>query len=384
MKIALSFSGCHGYGGVERLLLETANHLASRRHEVHVYATDFDTAALSAAAVKHYVRSAAGPALLKLASYTKHSALELARLRPEADVHGAFGVISPLGGVVNVQSVHAAWIKASQRLRNLTGRLRQRCNPIHPFILAREQKYFAQRNYRKLIAPTEQVKSDLMHFYAVPGDDVLIVPNGFSSESFSFERSQALREDTRNKFGYRKDDIVVLFVANELERKGFRQLIHAIAALNKPNLHFLAVVGRTSTDAYGSEIRHLGISRKVQITGAKRDLAPYYAAADIFALPTQYEAWGLVIVEALASGTPVLTSRLAGASVAIKEGKTGELLDDPTNESEIAAKLEHLYKTTPYLNRQAIGSSVLQYTWDNVLCAYEQILKDCATSPALY
>lgn len=372
MKIALSFIGCHRKGGVERLLLESANFLARRGHNVHVYANQFDPEVLHSNVTQHPVWAANRPSLLRLATYTRRCRSELSSSR--AEVHGAFGVISPPGGIMNVQSVHRAWIEASQRLRKFSGRMRQICNPVHPLLLSLEKQYFGKRRYRKLTAPTEQVKQDLMRFYDVPEEDIVIVPNGFNAESLNPIRADALRPEMRKKFGYRNDDFVIIFVANELERKGFGPLLRAFASLDDPRLHLLAVVGRVSTEAYQDTVRRMGLGKQVRFVGAQNDLAPYYAAADILALPTQYEAWGLVIVEALACGTRVLTSRLAGASVAVKEGVNGELVDDPVDEREIAAKLECLLHY-PRDQRNEVAASVSKFQWENVLPLYEQVLK---------
>jgi UDP-glucose:(heptosyl)LPS alpha-1,3-glucosyltransferase len=110
---------------------------------------------------------------------------------------------------------------------------------------------------------------------------------------------------------------------------------------------------------------------------SSNNLKPLYIAADLFALPTQYEAWGLVLVEALACGLPVLTSRLAGASVAVREGETGELLDDPFNVDEIGEKLGRALSRRG-IARASVSSSVDAYRWDNVLPVYERVLKECS------
>ena len=371
MKIALSFLGCHGRGGVERLLLETANHLAGRGHSVHVFAAEFDREALHPCVVQHPVPVAARPSCLRMFTYARHCREEVEHLG--AGVHGSFGVISPTGGVFNVQSVHRAWLDASQRLRKLPGRLRQACNPIHPFLLALERRHFGERRYRKLVVPSDQVRADLMHFYHVPERDIVMIPNGFAPALLNPARSHALRPEMRSKFGYNPGDFVVLFVANELERKGFLPLLQAIAALKNPRLKLLAVVGRANVRRYFGTIRRLGLEARVNIVGAQNDLAPYYAAADVLALPTQYEAWGLVVLEALACGTPVLTSRLAGAAVAVCEGTTGALLDNPCDVQEIAEKLNSLSQIG-CIERAAIAASVERFTWSKVLQDYESVL----------
>ncbi|MEI8233443.1 MAG: glycosyltransferase family 4 protein [Verrucomicrobiota bacterium] len=372
MKIALTFPGCHGRGGVERILLETANYLAGRGHDVHVYAAEFDDDALHPGVVRHPVSVAARPSLLRMFTYARNCRAAMGSLGEEA--HGAFGVLSPPGGVFNVQSVHRAWIEASRRVRDSAGRLRQACNPLHPFLLAMERKHFGERRYRKLIAPSEQVRADLMRFYQVPERDIVLVPNGYSPEGFNPARSRTLRPEMRGKFGYTPGDFVVLFAANELERKGFFPLLRAIASLGNPRIQLLAVTGRANVRPCFGAIRRLGLEGRVRIVGAQNDIAPYYAAADVFALPTQYEAWGLVIVEALACGTPVLTSRLAGAAVAVREGSTGALLDDPCDVAEIAAKLDSL-SLAAQPERAAVAATVERFTWANVLEHYERALK---------
>lgn len=375
MKIALSFFGCHTRGGVERLVLETANFLAGR-HEVHVLAHDFDSNLLDAHVIRHSVPIMAKPTFLQMASYARRCPSILRDIGAEAS--GTFGVICPAGGILNVQSVHAAWLDASQRIRNLPGRLRQACNPIHPFLLTLERRHFAGRQFRKLTAPTEQVRADLMRFYGVHETDVAIIPNGFCEKAFNTARSESLRPVFRKRLGFSEDDFVVAFVGNELERKGFSPLLKALALLNNKRVHLLAVVGRVSIRPYRAEALALGLGRRVHFTGAKDDLAPYYAAADVLALPTQYEAWGLVIVEALASGTPVLASRLAGAAVTVREGATGELLDNPLDIGEIAAKLEVLAAAAGERDRRAVAGSVAHLTWKRVLKQYENVLRSAS------
>jgi UDP-glucose:(heptosyl)LPS alpha-1,3-glucosyltransferase len=174
---------------------------------------------------------------------------------------------------------------------------------------------------------------------------------------------------------------VVIFVANELERKGFFPLLRAIASLKKSTVRLLAV-GRLSERACAAEIAALGMTGRVRFTGPTSIVADYFAAADIFALPTYYEAWGLVIVEALACGLPVLTSRLAGASVAVQEGKNGSLLNQPSDEEEIREKLSALL-AGKFESSAAISHSVAQFKWEHILPTYEATLHSCSNNTDL-
>jgi UDP-glucose:(heptosyl)LPS alpha-1,3-glucosyltransferase len=372
MKIALSFPGCHRRGGVERVMLESANFLAGRDHDTHVFASEWDDPALQRGVVRHTVPSHNLPGVLRLPLFARESRAAMGRLTPKADVVGSFGVAAPPGSVVWMQSVHAAWIEISQRTRPFWGRCKQRLNSFHTVVLAMERQLLGGRQYRKVIALSDQVRSDIMRIYGVPGDDVVVLPNGYSGTEFSPARRAANRVRMREDLGYSPEDKVVIFVANELQRKGFTPLLRAIAALRDPRIRLLAV-GRLNPGECQPAIEELGLNGRVNFTGPSSEVADYYAAADVFALPTQYEAWGLVIVEAMASGLRVLTSRLAGAAVAVEEGRTGLLLDDPANVGEVAGKLRELLETEGPTPKE-ISASVARYEWAQVLQGYESIL----------
>ena len=100
-------------------------------------------------------------------------------------------------------------------------------------------------------------------------------------------------------------------------------------------------------DPYRSLIERLGLTDRLQWVGSSSDVALLHAASDAFVLPTRYEPWGLVIVEALGSGLPVVTSRLAGAALTVEDGKTGRLLRDPEDPVELAEALRWALSDAP-------------------------------------
>ena len=368
MNIAVSFPGCHRRGGIERCVLEAVNFLAASGHEVHLYTSDWDKDVLDASVQVHSISLPPRGSLPRLLSYARQSRKALTSL-PPGTVHAAFGIQSPPDGVLWVPSVHKAWLETSKTQRGWHGRMKQKLNLNHPALLKLEREYFAGRRYRKLLALTDAVKSDLMRLYAVPAEDIAVLPNGYSPSEFNTRRASEHRAAMRQKLGYGAEDKVVIFVANELERKGFGPLLRAVASLQDPHV-FLLAVGRLNSQTYADETRRLGMTGRVRFTGPSGDVAPYYAAADVFALPTQYEAWGLVIVEALACGLPVLTSRLAGAALTVQEGVTGALLDNPNDPAEIAVRLRPLLAGLP-ISAEAIEASVSSYTWPSILRRYE-------------
>ena len=194
-------------------------------------------------------------------------------------------------------------------------------------------------------------------------------PFGYDPVEFDLGRARDRRSAVRERLGYGSSDRVLIFVANELQRKGFAVLIDAMARIAVPDLKLL-VVGQVDAASCARRLTQLGLTNSVQFAGSTDDVAAFYAAADLFVLPTQYEAWGLVIVEAMACGLPVLTSRLAGASTAVKEGASGLLLDDPRDLDSVTIGLRRLL-SGEHAAAQAISDSVHSYQWNEILPRYE-------------
>jgi UDP-glucose:(heptosyl)LPS alpha-1,3-glucosyltransferase len=96
--------------------------------------------------------------------------------------------------------------------------------------------------------------------------------------------------------------------------------------------------------------------------------------ADSFALPTVYEAWGMVIIEALACGLPVLTSQMAGASEAVQTGVNGYLLAHP---EEVEAIAEGLFKLRNGMHAApgTIAQTAAPYAWERLMRKYSAILR---------
>jgi UDP-glucose:(heptosyl)LPS alpha-1,3-glucosyltransferase len=372
----LSFPACHRRGGVERIMAECAAFLAGRGHDVSVLSAAFDDGVLPPAVRPLQIPAPHRHPILRNRAYRRAATEKLAALRAAAggpSVHASFGVVCPPDGVLWVQAVHAEWLKIARERRNWKGRLKQRLNPFHPFILRLERNYYRGKQYRRLIALTDRVKNELVEHYDVPPADIDLLPNGYNPAEFNPARRAAERPRVRAELGYADADRVLVFVANELERKGFFPLLDAMAKLKDPSLRLL-VAGRVSLAPHQDLLARLGLAQQVKCVGPSADVGRYYAAADLFVLPTYYEAWGLVIVEAMAMGLPVLTSRLAGAAVAVHEPRAGLLLDDPRDPAEIAKKLDQLLRAT-VTPPEEISRSVDAYRWDRVLLTYESILQ---------
>ncbi len=376
MRVALSSADFNKVGGAERVAVEAANWLAIAGHEVTVYGARIDRTVLDDAV---RVRQISVPANLDVYTglgFRRRAAAAIAADRP--DVHGAFCGLSPLGGVFWVPVVSRVGYDLLLSRRSAIARLPVRLNPFHRGRLWLERGLLAPGGCARLIALTDRSRSDIATIYGVPEQEIDVLAPGFDPDLFDPDRREQRRAEARADFGYEDDDRVVLFVGNELERKGFDTLLEATALLDDPKVKLLGA-GHVAPDAehYRSLTERLGLTDRVRWLGSSSDVALLHAAADVFVLPTRYEPWGLVIVEALGSGLPVVTSQLAGAALVVDDAETGRLLRDPEDPGELADALRWALSGAP-VQAPAIAASVREYTWARVIARYEQVLREVA------
>jgi UDP-glucose:(heptosyl)LPS alpha-1,3-glucosyltransferase len=381
MKVALCFPGCHSRGGVERVVQASARYLASRGHDVHVFANEWDPDPDNNIHF-HAVPMLHRPNFMRAPSFFKQCSK---LLRPdEFDVVNIQGCECPPGHVFRIHSLHRAWIESSKRFRSPLSpqRIKQRLNPLHPLLLRLESRHLQSRQYKRLIALTPDVRRDLKNYYGVPETDVDVVPNGFNQTDFNPSARAARRESMRRQLGLREDQVAMLLVANELQRKGYPTILNAMHQMPPAQLKSLRllVVGNVSEQEVKTLAHAAGVAEQVQFCGPTRDVASFHAASDLFILPTQYEAFCLAILEALASGLPVITTRVPGAYDAIQPGINGMLIEDPTNGSELAAAISSLLDSDHRAQLSAAAPlSVEAYRWPSVMERYEKVLlQQCA------
>jgi UDP-glucose:(heptosyl)LPS alpha-1,3-glucosyltransferase len=312
---------------------------------------------------------------LRPLAFRRAAAATLRALQPETTL--SFGVNCPPGDVYWVQSVHRAWLEDGgdvvfHGLRVPSGVRKLLLR--HQVLLRLEHDYFANHRPRAILCTSQREVDDLARLYRVPREILHVVPNGFDGSLFSTERREQDRAEMRQSIGADEDDVVLLIIANEWHRKGLGTLIEAVGALNDRRIR-LDLVGVRSPDDYRPLAQRLGLAERMHWHGSSSNVSRFHAAADIFALPTTYEPFGLVIIEAMASGLPVVTSRLAGAATAIEHGVNGLLIDDPRDSARLSAELGRLLDPD---ERERMGnaaaSTVGAYEWREVFTHAESLM----------
>ncbi len=217
--------------------------------------------------------------------------------------------------------------------------------PIQLMNLVLERKIF-QQQHATIVANSQLGKKQVLTYYQYPEHLVHVIYNGVDHALFNPENAALYRSKIRLRFRIPLDAQVILFVANDWQRKGLHTLIHALGELKKRNLSVHAlIVGRGRKNKLEPLLDHYQLNDTVHFTGIAQDVLPYYGAADLFVLPTLYDPFANVCLEAMACGLPVVTTLQNGASEIIENGKNGLILRTVHDHHELAEILWNSFLT---------------------------------------
>ena len=344
LKIAILLDKFLPSRGGERYFSFLARELARRGHEVHVFATKVEDAGSLPYRV-HLIPVWNHPRSLRILSFRRNSTRILREDHFDI-VHGAaespaVDVLNPHGGV---ERAYLAQEFASIRSRlYLVYKLMKRYLSVRHYLeVGLQAALYRGRGIKKVIAISSMIKSDIVRYYGFPEDRIAVVFNCVDLSRFHPHNRAIYREKKRKELAVADDVLLLLFAGNNYRLKGLETLIRALPLLKRdfPGRTFhLLVAGRGHARPYQRLSRLLGVSADVSFLGSVTGMEHYYAASDIYVHPTFYDSCSLTVLEALASGLPVVTSRFNGASDAILSGEGGQIITNPADPRELASAI---------------------------------------------
>jgi glycosyltransferase involved in cell wall biosynthesis len=288
----------------------------------------------------------------------------------QCDALLANGFVSWARSDINVvHFVHASW-KAS---------------PYHPWRLGRSARSLyamtysrvnavlergAFRRAARIVAVSGSVRQDLLRL-GVPEDRITTILNGVDLDEFHPGSPE------RRRFALPPDVPIALFAGDlKTSRKNLDTVLRALRSV--PVLH-LAVAGRHERTSYPDQARALGVEKRVHFLGFQKDMAALMRSADLFVFPSRYETCGLVLLEALASGIPVVTARSVGGAELIGDD-VGVVLEDSEDPAVLASALSALVDNASRRSDMARSARALaeQHSWASMARRHVNLLEDTA------
>jgi len=342
MKIAFvvhDFLQGIGHG---RYCIELARRF-SRQHDVHVLAHTFE-ANLNFPFQRHFVPAWRATALTSVMTFPKNAQNILDR--QEFDLVHAQGFACRRANVVTAHVCNAAHYARSPA-KSLLKKL------FPALVIPRERAFFRDSGAQQNIAVSKVVQAELACEYGV---DSSVVYHGVDATQFTPDaRTRANRW---------------LFVGEA--SKGLEKSILALTEF--PNAH-LTVISRSKLRSFKDLAKTRGLSQRIDFRGPATEIASAYRESEIFVYPSDYDAFGMVVAEAMASGLSVVVSKDIGAAEWIHDGENG-FLCNPADLSSIVSQIFRA-SNAPGVGKNA-RETAMKYSWDscaeNTMAIYQRAI----------
>ncbi|MBI3760083.1 MAG: glycosyltransferase family 4 protein [Deltaproteobacteria bacterium] len=345
-------------GGTERDLTITARVLTQAGHHVTIHAAE-----IRAASDEWTLRKIVAPPLGRALGLLWFARTAGAAARREgADLVLSFARIVDADIMRSGGGAHSSYIRAARQWQTQSARTAMALSPYHHVQMMIERRGFSSPRLKAAIAVSNLVRDELIRTFALAPSKAIALYNGVELDRFFPAHDAAERLAIRREMGVTDSLPLVMFVGNGFARKGLRFLIESWTTVGSEAR--LIVVGTDQAAAsYERLVRRLSLSDRIKFLGQRANVDHLMRGADAFALPSLFEPFGNVAMEAMASGVPVLTSARSGVSEVVPASMREFVVNDPTDRVELASQMNALIEASSTLKIEA-REAAEQFTWE--------------------
>ena len=357
-------------GGGEKFVRELTERIASdHRYDVHVFANKWESQ--SDHITFHKVPVISFPKFLTTISFAWFANRKMAKMNFDI-IHTHDRIFH--ADIFTMHGVpHRFWVK----------KVRRKSMSLFDYGTIRVEESLINHGKCRMFLPVSGIAKDkfTQEFDVDPGK-VQVVHPGVDIDRFDKLDRKICRGEIRKRFEIDETDMVVLFVSMNFELKGLDNLMAAMTTTKSKhpsgNLKLL-VVGKGNEKKYGNLAQKLGIKDNVIFSGIWKDnIEQIYMASDIFAMPSEFDTFGMVVLEAMSASLPVIISDNVGAMDLVKDGINGFVVEKE-NVDSISSRIEFMLneKNRENMAKEA-HKTATNNTWnimaDKVLKIYDEMV----------
>ena len=326
-------------GGTERDLYELTRQLALRGHEVTIYCGQIRAEpAVGVQIVRIPIFGFGRIALL----------WSVAVQGPKVAFRGGHDLVYSFARCVKQDVVrcggglHCTYLEDVKTLHSPLKRFLRALSVFHCLMLWIERQQYSADNFIEITAISRQVQKEVQSIFEHPDEKFRVIYDGIDLERFGEGGDGA---SVRERFGIPVNARLLLFVGKGFERKGLATVLKAMASMSPDDVRLLIVGADQETGSYQSMAKSLGLSDRVMFAGQQRRVEDFYHAADLLVLPSRQEAFGNVVLEAMACGVPAVVSRVSGAAEVLTGTLQQGILESHDDAEALSGILERMLET---------------------------------------
>jgi UDP-glucose:(heptosyl)LPS alpha-1,3-glucosyltransferase len=329
MRFAFIIFKYFPYGGMQRDMLRTANELLKRGHQVDIFTMSWQGE--QPAGIGVHVLPQTG--WFNYTRYQKFIDVTFAQIKAN-NFDYIFGY-NRMAGLDAHFAADPCFIERAHKQRGLFYRLL----PRFKWFAACEKAVFSSESQTQILAVSLTEQPHFAKWYGTQSERFHYIPPCLLPERFALKPKTDMRAYLRQQFHFGSDDFVYLLTGSGFAMKGLDRAILALAALPKAlqgNTKLIAV-GQDNAKQFAKMARKLGLQNNVVISKGRPDIPQLMQGADVCVHPAYRENTGLVILEGMASGAPMLVTASCGYAHYVTDAKAGLVCEMPFEQANFNA-----------------------------------------------
>ncbi|MCB5191580.1 glycosyltransferase family 4 protein [Methylobacillus arboreus] len=336
MKFAFLIFKYFPYGGMQRDMARTASRLAAAGHTVDIFAMSWDGEVPQGNIQVHILP---GSGWFNFQKYQDFIRQVQTRIAHEFKFDLVVGY-NRMGGLDVYFAADPCFIERAHRQRSWLYRL----TPRYRWFQGIEQAIFSPQADTQILMVDMAEKAVFQRWYQTQDDRFHYIPPYLSTERLQLHDRAEMRAYLRNAFDLPQDTILALLVGSGFYMKGLDRAVQALASLPEAmRKHFkLIAIGQDKPGPFINMARKLGVGDNLIISRGRPDIPQLMQGADFYLHPAYRENTGLVILEAMASGLPVLATASCGYALHVQAAEAGSVVPVPFEQATLNRMLQEM------------------------------------------
>jgi len=374
MKLAFSLFKFFPYGGLQRDFLRIAAICQQRGHEVYVYTLEW----------QGDIPAGMHVTVVNKRGFTNHARYgHLAKVVAEEAKTKKFDTVVGFNKTPGLDIYFAAdpcYIAKTEKCKSFLYSI----TPRHKFFAEAEKAVFDSDSHTKILVLTEKSKEPFIQYYGTPDERFHILPPGLAKERLYPSNGVEIRKQLRQEFSIEPHQTLLLMLGSGFKTKGVDRSLKALLSLPerlRQNVR-LMIIGQDNAKPFQRMANKFGLTERVQFLPGRDDAQRFLLGADVLLHPAYNEAGGIVLLEALAVGLPVITTDVCGYAPHVEASGGGVVVNSPFDQIRFNIILQAFISN----DRTEWHEKGLQYVNSTDLCSLHEkaadiILDYAAASP---
>lgn len=352
--------------GQGRVSYELAKYLLMKGYTVDIYAEHIDEKLIREDKVNFFIiRTIQKPAIIRAVMLITIVSVKLIFIRLRKPKYYDIIHIDSGCSAINLWNVSTCHYCHTSCIKYEEGIYHKLFTLLNSWI---EKSMYKNKNGH-IIAVSKKMKFDLQKHLDVNSKNIDVVYNGVDLKEFNPVGRDIARQMLLKTYNWDNNDFILLFVGDLIRRKGVDLLLDVMKQL-QPEIK-LVIVGH-KRKIYTKKVKSYGLENRVKLLGFQTNIGNTYKGADALVLPSLYDSFGNVVLEAMACGTPAIVSVFAGSSEIISNGENGITFRHP---KELIEKINLLNSNRDLWNSISTNARnyAAIYSWTNMAASVEKL-----------